>query len=124
MQDTKSSIENDFTRIETDVAHVISHAFTRVERHQLPEAYWVKTKSGDDFGCDDYGLLFNHIFGHRPDLSELIAKATTLAQLHGETGLSNQQLATIIEGVAVVFEDQKEMHQVALSGYWRAKPPI
>lgn len=109
-------------RIENTVGPYIADKFTRVDPAHLGSGFLTKVKYGT-FGCDDYHLLFTTIFGERHDLMSLYNKGIYLAQLRGKTGLSNQEVASIIEGIAILTPDEKHLHAVKLEGFWRAKPP-
>lgn len=109
-------------RIENTVGPYIADKFTRVDPVHLGLEFLTKAKYGT-FGCDDYHLLFTTIFADRSDMMELYNKATTLAQQQGKLGLTNQQIATVIEGIAIPSPDKMYLHIVKLEGFWRAKPP-
>lgn len=110
------------TRIEIAVGPIIADRFTEVTKAQLDPGHITKIKSGT-FGCDDYDLLVRTIFADRSDFMEMYDKAIVLAQRLGKTGLTNQEVTNLIEGVAVLSQNENQLRTIRLKGFWRAKPP-
>ncbi len=110
--------------VEQDVAQYIESAFTRVLREQIDPQYIVEVKGGE-FACDDYGTLYKTLYGNSPDCMDIFKKAEQLRIQMGGTGLPNQVIADLIEGMLWIPNDQPDVgYKVKLEGYWLFKPPL